>query len=513
MANSPEISIEYVRQCFDRNETGDGELFARLFRDRFVCNEDSERWLEYNGSYWDYVQPGRIGMAIEQCDLQYCRLLEQAYKKDACEKKKKVTEQGKKNEDRTKSGYVKDLERRVERLHSVRGKEHTLKQARDVEDPLAVFSNQFDTYPMLLAVENGVIDLETGALKAGNPRDYLMRHCSCPYLGNDQKAPRWEKFLDEIFQGDAEKIDFFQTILGYALTGLTSEHYLFCLTGAGANGKSVLMETLHEVLGEFFWTADPDIFLDRNYAKQGGSPNPEMASLRGRRFVAMQEIEPGRKVHVSAVKRLTGSDTIVCRSPYDRFEVNFKPTAKFFLSFNDRPKGLARDFAMLRRLIYIDFPLRFVKDPEHEKRRDPPNAALYRLRDPELQEKLVAEKPGILAALVRHCLKWQKHGLHPPASVLDAVEKIAKDEDWIGRFLEDVCDVVPEGFVEIGLFYETFSVWWKNEVDENPNRIPSKRWVADQLRKRGFVSKRSNSITRFFGLQLSNTCALTPEHA
>lgn len=493
MSDLPEVPLDYISQCLRNNEFGDAELFAALHRDRFLYVENTDQWLEFTGHYWDRERPGRARNAVGDCAMQYVRLLEakQYEKKNAPKEAEKPGD-----------GYLKDIERRIDRMRSKRGIEHTLALTATLDEPLAVRGDEFDRYPLLLPVANGVVDLETGALREGNPRDYLMRHCSCPYMGIDAPAPRWQAFLSDIFRNDAEKVEFFQTALGYALTGLTTDQYLFCLTGAGANGKNVLMETLHEVLGEFFWAADPEIFLERKYTKSPGAPNAEMASLRGRRFVSLQEIAPNRKVDLSAVKRLTGSDTVTCRSPHDKYEINYQPTAKFFLSFNDRPKGLAKDFAMLRRLIYLDLPLRFVRDPEHEKRRDPQNADLYRQRDPDLRKKLMDELPGILASLVRSCLRWQKHGLNPPASVIESAEAIAREEDWMGRFLDESCEQNTESYLEMSLFYEAFSEWFKNEVDENPNRCPSKRWVMDKLRKAGFTIQRSNNVSRVFGLCL-----------
>jgi phage/plasmid-associated DNA primase len=51
-------------------------------------------------------------------------------------------------------------------------------------------------------------------------------------------------FLDKVTDSDAALQTFLQRMLGYALTGLTRDHALFFLYGLGANGKSVLLNTV-----------------------------------------------------------------------------------------------------------------------------------------------------------------------------------------------------------------------------------------------------------------------------
>ena len=63
-------------------------------------------------------------------------------------------------------------------------------------------------------------------------------------------------------------------MLGYALTGSTREHALFFLYGTGANGKSVLLNTISHILDEYHRTAPIETFHgallyvdDERYAK------------------------------------------------------------------------------------------------------------------------------------------------------------------------------------------------------------------------------------------------------
>src|SRR5438105_1624863 len=100
----------------------------------------------------------------------------------------------------------------------------------------------------------------------------------------------------------------------------------------------------------------------------------------------------------------------------------FKPVAKFWLAFNHPPVVADDSHGFCRRVHLIPFVRRF--DPQAE---------------PALEETLRAEAPGILAWAVRGCLEWSKHGLRPPAIVLEATRAYRSDSDRLRDFLADRC--------------------------------------------------------------------------
>ena len=60
---------------------------------------------------------------------------------------------------------------------------------------------------------------------------------------------------------DAELQAYLRRVVGYCLTGITSEHALFFLYGTGANGKSVFVNVVSTVLGDYATTAPMDMFM------------------------------------------------------------------------------------------------------------------------------------------------------------------------------------------------------------------------------------------------------------
>jgi putative DNA primase/helicase len=100
----------------------------------------------------------------------------------------------------------------------------------------AATTDQWDDDPWLLNTPGGMVDLVTGRMREHRREAYCTKiTAAAPGAG----CPLWLKFLDRIFDKDAELIAFVQRVAGYALTGITREHALFFGFGTGANGKSV----------------------------------------------------------------------------------------------------------------------------------------------------------------------------------------------------------------------------------------------------------------------------------
>ena len=93
------------------------------------------------------------------------------------------------------------------------------------------------------------MDLSNGQIREHRASDYLTRMTA---VGPGGGCPTWNSFLKRVTDGDADLQKFLQRKAGYALTGLTREHALFFLYGLGANGKSVYLNTLAGVMGEYY---------------------------------------------------------------------------------------------------------------------------------------------------------------------------------------------------------------------------------------------------------------------
>jgi putative DNA primase/helicase len=180
---------------------------------------------------------------------------------------------------------------------------------------------------------------------------------------------------------------FYRSAKNYSLTGTTREHALLFIYGPGGNDKSVLLNTVSGILGDYCRTAPMDTFT----ASPGDRHPTDLAMLRGARLVTATETEEGRAWAESRIKQMTGGDPISARFMRQDF-FTFTPQFKLTITGNHKPVLRNVDEANRRR--FKTGP--FLHTPPQPDR--------------ELEIKLRAEWPGILEWMVEGCLDWQKNG-------------------------------------------------------------------------------------------------------
>ena len=193
------------------------------------------------------------------------------------------------------------------------------------------------------------INLITGKPTPHIPTDYCTKVAGAQPDGIGH-CPRWRTFLDQVTGGDTELAAYLQRVAGYCLTGHTSEHALFFLYGTGANGKSVFVNTLAGIMGDYAVTAPMDTFTESRNERHP----TEIAMLRGARLVTASETQAGRNWNEALIKVLTGGDRVRARfMRQDFFE--FTPQFKLMISGNHKPALRNVDEAIRRRLHLIPF--------------------------------------------------------------------------------------------------------------------------------------------------------------
>lgn len=279
---------------------------------------------------------------------------------------------------------------------------------------------EWDADAWALNTPGGVVDLRTGQMRPHRRQDRMTRVATATPTPSSGKpaCPTWQAFLGDVTGGDAELMAYLQRMVGYCLTGVTSEHALFFLYGTGANGKSVFVNVMSTILGDYAASAPMDTFMEA----RGDRHPTDLAGLRGARFVASIETEQGRRWNESKVKAITGGDKVSARfMRQDFFE--YVPQFKLVIAGNHKPSIRNVDEAMKRRLHLIPFTVTIPAER----------------RDGKLTEKLLKERDGILGWAVQGCGRWQREGLKPPESVVSATEEYFEAEDAIGQWIEERC--------------------------------------------------------------------------
>jgi putative DNA primase/helicase len=346
------------------------------------------------------------------------------------------------------------------------------------EPGIPVLPSDLDRDIWLLNCRNGTLDLRTGKLREHRREDLLTKLCPVEYHP-EATCPIWERVLGEIFpatgdaaeaSGSVEMIGFMQRSVGYCLTGDVSEQKLWIPWGTGANGKSLVINTILTMLGDDYATkASRDLFLSRKDDKHPTA----MAQLFGKRLVACIESAEGSRLDEAMVKELTGGDPITARRMREDYWT-FAPTHKAFLVTNHRPRVRGTDHAIWRRLCLVPFTVVFAPDRQ----------------DKQLPDKLRAELPGILAWAVRGCLDWTRNGLGVPGEVRIATADYRSEQDLIGSFIAECCVTGdPTYRSRASALYARFKAWCEAGGDRD---VPRQQDFGAALTERGFERYSSN---------------------
>ncbi|MEV6175412.1 phage/plasmid primase, P4 family [Streptomyces sp. NPDC051954] len=410
-------------------DRANAKLFARLFTDRF-------RHVEGLGWYsWDQYRWRRTGG-----------------EKAAMWAAGDMAEQMPRTDPR---GLFSDRELGAHRrrTQSTAGMKALLQQAQAAPG-LSLDPDVLDGDIYALCTPGGVVDLRTGELRKPDPLSDMHARATT-VAPQKMPIPRWQSFLRDTFGDDdkgRETIRFLHLLLGYSVTGDVGAQVLPFLYGSGANGKSVLLDVMLQILGEYANAAPPGFLMEKGKFTEHST---ELTELHGRRIVVCSELKPNDTFNEARVKLLTGGDKITARRMRQDF-FSFHPTHKLWLLGNHKPEVGTGGYAFWRRMRLIPFE----RKVPNERKID--NLAAELVRD---------EGPGILHWLLEGAQRYlaTRDPLHGPAAVRLATEAYEKTEDHIGRFISERCTRGSDGHpnpdlrVEQKLLYETYGRWCTEE--------------------------------------------------
>ncbi len=485
---SKDSTLAFVWQCFFSNEVGDSLLYNHIHQGKFAHNVVSSRWMAWVNPHWVIDHKGAALAAAEGVVDQYLRLVDDLDKKiRTADSKGEASKLGKR-----KTAILK----RIDRLRTARGRKSLISCCATNSSPIFIHPDMLDQDPWLMGCSNGVIDLRTGAFRAGSPYDYLTIASNIKWLSIDEPCPHWMSFLDTILDGDTEVIGYLQRVLGYACTGLNQERVFFVFFGRhGQNGKGTLMEILYHVLGKLAGPIQSEMLMSQKFSRSTSGPSPDLMALKGRRLAWASETEEGQSFAAGRLKLFSGGDPLVGRGLNDKEQTTFMPSHTLFLLTNSLPHAPAHDNAFWERIRVINFPFSFVTRA--------PAAKHERPADPKLLDKLKQESSGILAWLVRGCLDWQLNGMSTPEKVISESLKYRRSEDDLQDFVEQCCqlgDPEDSGLREKAkTLYGRYKTWW---ADQSPSRPMSAKKFGDCMSRKGFGRMKSHGQSVYKGIRI-----------
>ncbi|MFI1539561.1 DNA primase family protein [Streptomyces anandii] len=404
-------------------DRGNARLFVQLYREQ-VRHVEGLGWFAWDGCRWKRTGGDKAALWA-------------------------AGEMAENLPDTDPSGVYSDRElaHHKKKTLSTTGMKALLTQAKAAPE-LSIDPDTLDGDPYTLCTPAGVVDLHTGRLRAPDPlRDCHSR--ATTVIPRRTDTPRWNRFLADTFGEDAEgreMIDFLHLLLGYSITGDVGAQVLPFLHGEGRNGKSVLLDTMVQILGEYADAAPPGLLMDRGAVSEHST---ELTELRGRRLVVCSELKPNDRFDETRVRLLTGGDKIKARRMGKDY-FSFTPTHHLWLLGNHRPEVSTGGFAFWRRIRLLSF----TRIVPAERRID--NLA---------SELVLEEGPGILQWLIDGARRYlaTRDPLEGPDRVRMATTAYADTEDHIGRFIAERCTrgtgASTDLRVEQGLLYAQYTTW------------------------------------------------------
>ncbi len=433
-----------ARNPLDLTEDGAALVFAHRYSERARYCHTTGRWFIWDGAIW------RVDGTEQAKDL-------------ARQMVREIADEAQKPESAScrKRNFV----------------ENVVALAR-ADQRIARTGNDWNRDAYLLGTPAGTVDLRTGRLRAADPADHITLSVAVA-PGDVDDCPRFKRFLSETFGSDETIVGFIQGFFGYCLTGDTCEHALLFGVGGGGNGKSVLLNTVSGVMGDYARQAAMDTFT----ASYGDRHPTDLAMLKDARLVTASETEEGRAWAESRIKAITGGDPIQARFMRQDF-FTYRPAFKLFIVGNHKPTLTNIDEALRRRFNIVPF--------DHRPA----------LPDPGLETRLRDEWPGILRWFIDGALAWQNGGLTKPEIIRAATDGYFADQDVFGQWLADECDVEPNNRHKWETPADLFACWrvYAERANERPGTAKA---FADHMRRHGFEPARgSKGARRWLGVQL-----------
>lgn len=400
------------------NDKGFSRMYARAFKDMLRYNTTEKEWYYYNGKVWESDKEAIYAQQAAKIFSDEIRKYSENLSLDS------------------------KIVKKIDSLESM-GKRHTIISDAKCEYPIQ--TKYFDTDIHLLNLQNGTLDLRTLEFRKHSADDMLSKICNVSYMPG-VRSKRWEQFIDEVMQGDKEKIDYLQRALGLCLSGdVRYEEFYIFYGPTGRNGKSALLETIAYLLGESkgYSTTIMPATLSGKHQRQASNPSNDIAILKGIRMARCSELSKDMIFNTEMLKNLTGRDTIKSRKIYST-EIEFSFQLKLFLNTNYLPKITDDILFESGRTNVIEFNKHF-SDEEQDKN----------LKD-DLKGK--QNLTGILNWLLDGLNKVHKNGMTPPKCVIEATNRFREQCDKIGCFFTD-CLERSNDKITMSELYEVYKKW------------------------------------------------------
>ena len=285
----------------------------------------------------------------------------------------------------------------------------------------------------LVNLANGIYDLKKGALIQHHPK-FDCRSQVPTGCNPEASCLRWQQFLKEIFDGDAEKGILLQEYLGYVLMPTCRYEKALFMYGTGANGKSTVIKILEVIIGK---NNISHLTLDDL------SNRFQIAFLKGKMVNLAAEVDTNARAGTEVLKMAISGDTLEGDQKFGH-RITFESRVKFIFAMNSPPVIADKAHGFSRKVIVLNFNRRFA--PEE--------------MDRNLINKLIEEKEGILAWMLEGAKRLMQNDAFSIGEGIDqATHNFMASMNPVLAFLEEKCCQGAQHKVPAPLLFAEYKAW------------------------------------------------------
>lgn len=432
----------------DYSDTGETYAFVKNCKQR-VCYTSQSGFMWFDGKVWQESEPLALGEVQRFTDKQLADAqLRVAQAKQTIEKngvnalvkalgRTKALRELNAEQITTLNDYEQAVQYQkfILKERSVRGINGVLNNSRPLVNREL---NEFDTNPFLLNTPIGPFNLKKGmhGQQAIHASELITKSTAC--TPGKQGSDLWQAALNTFFCHDQDLINYVQEIVGLVAIGQVYLEALIIAYGDGRNGKSTFWNTIANVLGTYTGHLSSDaltVGVRRNV-------KPEMAEVKGKRLIISAELEEGKRLNTSTIKQLCSTDEIYAEKKYMK-PFSFTPSHTIVLYTNYLPHVGGNDDGIWRRLIVIPFKAKITGHYDIKNY----TAHLTENAGPAVMQWIIEGAQRIIK---------QNYQLSTPPVVQAAIEAYHSDNDWLGHFITEKCDVDPSYQQKSGELYQKY---------------------------------------------------------
>jgi P4 family phage/plasmid primase-like protien len=332
------------------------------------------------------------------------------------------------------------------------------------------FHHKLDNNKYLIALKNGVYNLETHVFRKGVPDDYISLKANVSYDPNC-KYNELDDFLNKILPVPELK-KFVLKLLAVSLSGIFLQRIFICI-GVGSNGKTTLLDLMEQILGSDFYANVHHTLITKGKSNSSG-PSPELAKTKGKRLIFMEEPDTRDRLNVGQLKWLTGGGHITARFLQEN-EIEFSPFYKIFFLVNNEPHIDSTDYGTWRRILCIPFISQFKDNPKSTTK----EPYIFKI-DRNVKQHFYKWAPAFFNILIQYFKLYQQEGLAPPPIVLNETNKFKTACDYIFAFthIHIIYTGDDNDYIKFTDIYRIFEIWFKTN---RSNKIPQPQEIIKLL--------------------------------